>query len=162
MVGEIEPCGVRFAWGDTFLTCPVTVLLCNYFILSHFESMSCQISISVDYFVTWINIKWYWMKDKKDRTGPEIKLSTHKRTFRSHPVWLFMRCILYPRDFEYISYWKHDDVIEWKHFPRYWPFVRGIHQSPVNSPHKGQCMTQSYGVSFDLRLNKQLSKQSWG
>ena len=32
----------------------------------------------------------------------------------------------------------HDEVIEWKHFPRYWPFVRGIHQSPVNSPHKGQ------------------------
>ena len=24
------------------------------------------------------------------------------------------------------------------HFPRYWPFVRGIHRSPVNSPHKGQ------------------------
>ena len=21
----------------------------------------------------------------------------------------------------------HDDVIKWKHFPRYWPFVRGIH-----------------------------------
>ena len=32
----------------------------------------------------------------------------------------------------------HDDVIEWKHFPRYWPFVRGIHRSPVNSPHKRQ------------------------
>ena len=32
----------------------------------------------------------------------------------------------------------HDGVIKWKHFPRYWPFVRGIHQSPVNSPHKGQ------------------------
>ena len=31
----------------------------------------------------------------------------------------------------------HDDVIKWKHFPRYWPFVRGIHRSPVNSPHKG-------------------------
>ena len=28
----------------------------------------------------------------------------------------------------------HDDVIKWKHFPRYWPFVR----SPVNSPHNGQ------------------------
>ena len=30
----------------------------------------------------------------------------------------------------------------WRHlmetFPRYWPFVRGIHRSPVNSPHKGQ------------------------
>ena len=33
---------------------------------------------------------------------------------------------------------NHDDVIKWKHFPRYWPFVRGIHRSPVNSPHKGQ------------------------
>ena len=32
----------------------------------------------------------------------------------------------------------HDDVIKWKHFPRNWPFVRGIHRSPVNSPHKGQ------------------------
>ena len=32
----------------------------------------------------------------------------------------------------------HDDVIKWKHFPRYRPFVRGIQRSPVNSPHKGQ------------------------
>ena len=32
----------------------------------------------------------------------------------------------------------HDDVIKWKHFPRYWPFVREIHRSPVNSQHKGQ------------------------
>ena len=32
----------------------------------------------------------------------------------------------------------HDDVIKWKHFPRYWPFLRGIHRSPVNSPNKGQ------------------------
>ena len=32
----------------------------------------------------------------------------------------------------------HDDVIKWKHFPRYWPFVRVIHRSLVNSPHEGQ------------------------
>ena len=32
----------------------------------------------------------------------------------------------------------HDDVIKWKYFPCYWPIVRGIHRSPVNSPHKGQ------------------------
>ena len=32
----------------------------------------------------------------------------------------------------------HDDVIKWKYFPRYWPFVRRIHRWPVNSPHKGQ------------------------
>ena len=34
--------------------------------------------------------------------------------------------------------YMHDDVIKWKHFPRNWPFVRGIHRTPVNSPHKGQ------------------------
>ena len=32
----------------------------------------------------------------------------------------------------------HNDLMKWKHFPRYWPFVRGIHWSPVNSPHKDQ------------------------
>ena len=32
------------------------------------------------------------------------------------------------------AWWRH----EGKHFLRYWPFVRGIHRSPVNSPHKGQ------------------------
>ena len=47
----------------------------------------------------------------------------------------------------YTCIYLHDDVIKWKHFPRYWPFVRGIHRSPVNSPHKG--------------LNERLSKQSW-
>ena len=33
---------------------------------------------------------------------------------------------------------QHDDVIKWRYFPRYWPFVRGIHRSPVNSPQKSQ------------------------
>ena len=32
----------------------------------------------------------------------------------------------------------HEDVIRWKHFPRYWSFVRGIHRFTVDSPHKGQ------------------------
>ena len=32
----------------------------------------------------------------------------------------------------------HDDVIKWKHFPRYLPFFRGIHRSPLNSPPKGK------------------------
>ena len=27
------------------------------------------------------------------------------------------------------SWWDHDDVIKWKHFPLYWPIVRGIHRS---------------------------------
>ena len=36
------------------------------------------------------------------------------------------------------SFNNHDDVIKWKHFPRYWPFVQGIYRWPVNSSHKGQ------------------------
>ena len=45
--------------------------------------------------------------------------------------------ICIPPSFSYFHGF-HDDVIKWKHFPRYWPFVRGIHRSPVNSSHKGQ------------------------
>ena len=33
---------------------------------------------------------------------------------------------------------RHEDISKWKHFPRYWSFVRGIHRSLMNSPHKGQ------------------------
>ena len=57
---------------------------------------------------------------------------------------------------------NHDDVIKWKHFPRYWPFVRGIHRSPVNSTHKGQWRGALMFLFFYLRLNKRLSKQSRG
>ena len=55
----------------------------------------------------------------------------------------------------------HDDVIKWKHFPRYWPFVQGIHRASANSPHKGQWQG-ALMFSFICALNKQLSKQSWG
>ena len=34
-----------------------------------------------------------------------------------------------------MTWWRH----QWKHCPRYWPFVRWIHRTPANSPHKGQC-----------------------
>ena len=57
---------------------------------------------------------------------------------------------------------SHDDVIKWKYFPSYWPFVRGIHRSQVNFPHKGKW---SGALVFSLicrPLNKRLSKQSWG
>ena len=38
----------------------------------------------------------------------------------------------------YVKVSLRDDVIKWKYFLRYWPFVRGIHRWSVNSPHKGQ------------------------
>ena len=54
----------------------------------------------------------------------------------------------------------HNDVIKWKHVPRYWPCVRGIHRSPVNSPHTGQ-WRGALMFSLICALNKRLSKQSW-
>ena len=42
----------------------------------------------------------------------------------------------YPSDLHRVL--CHDDVIKWKHFPCYWPFVRGIHRWPMISPHRGQ------------------------
>ena len=51
----------------------------------------------------------------------------------------------------------HGDVMKWKKFPHYWPFVWGISRSLVSFPHKGQwCGTL---IFFNLCLNKRLSKQ---
>ena len=49
-------------------------------------------------------------------------------------VWY---CLIYPYH-DFISLAWHDDVIKWKHFSCYWPFVRGTRRSLVNSAHKGQ------------------------
>ena len=52
------------------------------------------------------------------------------------------------------AWWRH----QMETFPRHWPFVKGIHRSPVDSPHKVQW--HSFSVFFDLPQNKRLSKQS--
>ena len=45
----------------------------------------------------------------------------------------------------------HEDVIKWKHFPRYWPFVRGIHPVTGEFP----AVTRSFDVFIDLlRINR--------
>ena len=87
----------------------------------------------------------------------QIKLHTIMKLINKHTIPKRKFRILIPLISFYEAMWKwtiytsrwvgipmrfteqnHDDVIKWKHFPRYWPFVRGIHRSPVDSPHKGQ------------------------
>ena len=46
--------------------------------------------------------------------------------------------VLHGREGLVIIHRQYDDVIKWKFCPRYWPFVRGIHRSLKNSPHKGR------------------------
>ena len=60
--------------------------------------------------------------------------STESKKTLLFPFLLVIRSVT-DTDMEWSS---HDDVIKWKHFPRDWPFVREIHRSPVNFPHKGQ------------------------
>ena len=63
---------------------------------------------------------------------------SHLVIFFNYPPYNIVVCSIALQLF-FIDILKfHDDVIKWKHFPCYRPFVRGIHRSPVNSPHKGQ------------------------
>ena len=56
----------------------------------------------------------------------------------------------------------HDDVIKWKHFPRYSAFVRRIHRSPVNSPHKGQWHGALMFSLIFTRINGWVNKREAG
>ena len=56
----------------------------------------------------------------------------------------------------------HDDVIKWKHFPRYWPVVRGIHRSPVNSPHIGQWRGALMFPLICVGINRWINKREAG
>ena len=50
------------------------------------------------------------------------------------------------REFDTTILCFHDEVMAGKHFPHYWPLVRGIHRSPVNSPYIRPTM-HSFDVS---------------
>ena len=61
----------------------------------------------------------------------------------------------------------HDDVINWKPFPPFWCFVRGIHRSPVNFPHKGLWRGALMSSLICTRINGcyrigRTSSQNWG
>ena len=62
----------------------------------------------------------------------DVEFSCKQKTLPHTSTKLQCKLIPHPR------YFLHDDIIKWKHFPRYRPFVRGVHWSPVNSPHKGR------------------------
>ena len=58
-----------------------------------------------------------------------------------------------------VAYNIHDDIIKWKHFLHYWPFVRGIHWSPVDSPHKGQwCRALMFSLICTWKTVEQTSE----
>ena len=55
-----------------------------------------------------------------------------------------------------------DDVIKWKHFPRCWSFVRGIHRSPLNFPSQWP-VTRSFDASLICaRINSWINNRKVG
>ena len=47
-----------------------------------------------------------------------------------------------------------NDVMTWKHFPRYCPYMRGIHRWTVDYIHENPAI-RSFGIFFEVNLNKQ-------
>ena len=58
----------------------------------------------------------------------------------------------------FISWWRH----QMETLPRCWPFVRGIHRSPVNSPHKGQWRGALMSTLICARINDWINNRKAG
>ena len=86
------------------------------------------------------------LRSEKSRGNKQMLSKESSRMSQNCPSYSMVTCsqlIIVP----WVSW--HDDVIKWKHFPRYSPFVRGNHRSSVNSPAQWP-VTRSFGVFFDL------------
>ena len=79
-----------------------------------------------------------WSAAERECARQGNQLAVVDSVERQRVLEVYLRLGDYQHENGRLGLWFHDDVIKWKHFPRYWPFVRGIHRSTVNSPHKGQ------------------------
>ena len=115
-------------------------VISEHMLRTKFMSTSCEIAPQANTTVRlwwWVNIDQVMLYVVKQHAitraifGPELyrhmASGGHNELNRSGGL-----CNMgYPSEM-HLKLKPHDDVIKWKHFPRYWPFVR----SPVNSPHK--------------------------
>ena len=92
-----------------------------------------------------------------DRTKHHCNHKDRRPNVLKHDPWMLSKQI--PKKCPMLLIY-HDGVINWNYFPLYWPFVRGIHRSPVN--YRTKPVSWSFDVIYDLRPNKRLSKQPWG
>ena len=108
------------------------------------------------FFLRWPSMVLWWIAKRKGaiihtkEAAPVLK----KIRDHSHDIYIWVQR----------NTWGIHDVIKWKYFPRYWPFVWGIRRSPANSPHKGQWHRALMFSVICAWKKKQLpmSKQPWG
>ena len=120
----------RWKWNAMFLGIPYGVSAKQLGWLEWLQFMG----IITDQALAWF---WYVINTMPARA---IDYRIHYEN-RDITVWWVCWCILHltqeiPLCIRNI--YSHDDVIKWKQFPRYRPFLWGIEWSPVNSPHKGK------------------------
>ena len=91
----------------------------------------------------------------------KVQVLIHRWLWKDAQAWSIIREVLYvfkghlssfkvtqAEKFDDIDS-NHDDIIKWKHFPRYWPFVWRIHRSAVYSPYKGQwCVALIFSLIY--------------
>ena len=120
---DVYLCWSRYEYSPIKLHSPCACVLDDIFEFWQLDDTRCQVFNSHDIAKdTMTLLLWWWSHPK------------HLKCPYSKPVG--RRYISHSRSISAVD--GHDDVIKWKHFPRYWPFVRGIHRSPVDSPHKDQ------------------------
>ena len=98
----------------------------------------------VEKLITWyftFPVIWrYWDGVEKSLWQGKDRCSSHKHMRQYHGCWWPADTM--SQDISSIGVDRfarnHYDVIRWKHFPRYWSFLRGMHRSPVDFLHKGQ------------------------
>ena len=105
---------------------------------------------TLSYFCFALFLKYYFNFHQKKF----IRVFFYRRTFCKSWPFLWQHCHRITS--------MHDDVIKWKQFPRYWPFVRGIHRSPVNSPHKGQWRGALMFSLIYARINTSVNNREAG
>ena len=112
----------------------------SVFVTSHFGRFENDTSLCV-YFVLKIRFLTQFMLHACNYRHAISELQTHETSFGDLAIY--------------------DDVIKLKHFPRYWPFVREIHRSPVNSPHKVQYRGALMFSLICARINGWVNNRGW-
>ena len=107
-----------------------------------FETPSCSLwrHCKDIMYVCWHTVemcKLYWYNTSQEYSQDSYALLCFWYLISSLTGTLVLH-LLYPSRYCHWHSRTHDDAIQWNIFRRYWPFVRGIHRSPVNSPNKGR------------------------
>ena len=127
-----------------------------------------NIKIYVDYFVSWVIdhrclLSRYRHSSVSHAVGhywdyyPLPYVYVKPQHYQDGHPWISSAGARYSNEFQRRY---HDDVIKWKHFRVTGPLCgefTGPGEFPTQRP-----VTRSFDVFFDLRLNKRLSKKSWG